>query len=202
MVLLLDNYDSFAFNLYQFLRELGAAVEVFRNDRITVRQVEAMKPSHIVISPGPCTPNEAGISMELVQKFAGKCPILGVCLGHQAIGQALGGEVVRARRPVHGKCSEIRHDGKGVYRGLSLPLAGARYHSLVVKAESLPGTFLLTSFTLEGELMGIRHRYFTVEGVQFHPESILTDEGKKLLANFLSWRGGEWIGNFAAGQAC
>jgi len=202
MVLLLDNYDSFVYNLYQFLGELGARVEVFRNDKITTREIEQLNPGHIILSPGPCTPAEAGISVEVVQKFAGKIPILGVCLGHQSIGQAFGGRVVRARRPMHGKISNVWHDGKWVYRGLSNPLPAARYHSLVVEAGGLPGVLRQTSFTCDGELMGIRHRRFTVEGVQFHPESILTGEGKKLLSNFLLLRGGEWVGNIAPGQAC
>jgi len=201
MIILLDNYDSFVYNLYQYIRELGVAVEVFRNDEITVSEVEVRKPTHIVLSPGPCTPNEAGISVELVRAFAGKCPILGVCLGHQSIGQAFGGKVIRAKRPVHGKSSLIRHDGKGVYNGLVSPLAAARYHSLVVQDEGLPNILQAVSYSADGELMGIRHRRFTVEGVQFHPESILTGEGKRILANFLAWRGGEWIANLAAGQA-
>lgn len=201
MVLLLDNYDSFVYNLYQFLAELGAEVAVFRNDKITLGEIEKMKPDHIILSPGPCTPSEAGISVEVVQEFAGKIPILGVCLGHQSIGQAFGGRVTRARRPMHGKTSNIWHDGKGVYRDLSTPLLAARYHSLVVDKERLPDILQPTSFTGDGELMGIRHRRFTVEGVQFHPESILTGEGKKLLANFLSLRGGEWVGNITPGKA-
>lgn len=202
MVLLLDNYDSFVYNLYQFLAELGSEVEVYRNDKLTTAEIEKMNPEHIVLSPGPCTPNEAGICLEVVRKFAGRVPILGVCLGHQAIGQAFGGRVIRTGRPVHGKTSLVRHDGRGVYRELPNPFPAARYHSLAVDGSFLPGELVSTAFTAGGELMGIRHRRYTVEGVQFHPESILTECGKKLLANFLAWKGGTRVGGAAPDRAC
>ncbi|MDN5364513.1 MAG: anthranilate synthase component [Eubacteriales bacterium] len=186
MILMIDNYDSFTYNLVQYLGELGQEVVVRRNDRITIPEIEAMDPSHIIISPGPCTPDEAGISLEVVRYFAGKKPILGVCLGHQAIGQAFGGRVVRGKYPMHGKTSLIYHDGKGVYRGLPSPFRATRYHSLVVERESLPPELEVTATTEDGTVMGIRHRYWPVEGVQFHPESIMTEYGKELLANFLA----------------
>ncbi|MDN5293340.1 MAG: anthranilate synthase component [Eubacteriales bacterium] len=186
MILMIDNYDSFTYNLVQYLGELGQEVVVRRNDRITIPEIEAMDPSHIIISPGPCTPDEAGISLDVVRYFAGKKPILGVCLGHQAIGQAFGGRVVRGKYPMHGKTSLIYHDGKGVYRGLPSPFRATRYHSLVVERESLPPELEVTATTEDGTVMGIRHRYWPVEGVQFHPESIMTEYGKELLANFLA----------------
>ncbi len=185
MILMIDNYDSFVYNLVQYFREMGLEVSVFRNDRITPDQVEGMKPRCIVISPGPCTPDEAGVSLELVRRFAGKIPILGVCLGHQAIGQAFGGRVVRAARPMHGKTSVIRHDGRGVFAGLPPLLEVGRYHSLVVSPEGLPDSLEVTALTASGEIMGLRHREYRVEGVQFHPESVLTQYGREMLANFL-----------------
>jgi anthranilate synthase component 2 len=185
MLLMIDNYDSFTYNLVQYLGELGEEVTVFRNDEITLEQVEALHPSRIVISPGPCTPNEAGISVPLIQRFAGKLPILGVCLGHQSIGQAFGGKIVHAARLMHGKTSDIRHKDAGVFHGLPNPLTATRYHSLVIEKKSLPACLEVTAWTDDGEIMGVRHRDLPVEGVQFHPESILTDKGHELLANFL-----------------
>ena len=184
-VLIIDNYDSFTYNLVQYLGELGAEPVVFRNDRITLQEMEALAPERLVISPGPCTPKEAGISVAAIRHFAGRIPILGVCLGHQAIGEAFGGRVVRAGRLMHGKTSWIRHDGRTIYRGLPNPFEATRYHSLVVERESLPECLEVTAETPEGELMGIRHKRFAVEGVQFHPESIMTAVGKDLLRNFL-----------------
>lgn len=186
MVVVIDNYDSFVYNLVQYLLEMGQEVRVFRNDRVSLKEIEALRPTHLVISPGPCTPNEAGISLAAIRYFTGKIPILGVCLGHQAIGQAFGGRVVRAKRPVHGKTSLIYHHGKGIYRGLPNPFPAARYHSLVVERGTLPDCLLVTAQTSEGEIMGLRHREHPVEGVQFHPESILTEVGKELLRNFLA----------------
>ena len=188
MVFVLDNYDSFTYNLVQYLGELGAKVEVRRNDQVTVAQVERLRPERIVLSPGPCTPQEAGISIELVRRFAGKVPVLGVCLGHQAIGEAFGGKIVRAKKLMHGKTSQVEHDGKTIFRGLPSPLTATRYHSLVVEPASLPEELEVTARTTDagGEvIMGLRHRRFPVEGVQFHPESVLTVEGKRLIANFL-----------------
>ncbi|HXJ13467.1 MAG TPA: aminodeoxychorismate/anthranilate synthase component II [Candidatus Limnocylindrales bacterium] len=185
MILLLDNYDSFTYNLAQYLGELGCQVEVHRNDRISVEQIAQSKPERIVISPGPCTPQEAGISVELVQKLAGKIPILGVCLGHQAIGAAFGGKIIRAPKLFHGKTSQIRHDGSGVFRGLPNPFTATRYHSLIVERKSLPRKLQVTAETDEGIIMGIRHREYQLMGVQFHPESVLTESGKQLLKNFL-----------------
>ena len=186
MILLLDNYDSFTYNLAQYLGELGCQVEVHRNDRISVEQIAQRKPERIVISPGPCTPQEAGISVELVQKLAGKIPILGVCLGHQAIGAAFGGKIIRAPKLFHGKTSEIRHDGSGVFRGLPNPFTATRYHSLIVERKSLPAELQVTAETDDDIIMGLRHRQYLLMGVQFHPESVLTDSGKQLLKNFLS----------------
>lgn len=186
LLVMIDNYDSFVYNLYQYLSELGQEVHVARNDKITVSEIEAMKPAHIVISPGPCTPNEAGISLQVINHFAGRVPILGVCLGHQAIGQAFGGRVVRAPRLMHGKTSSVHHDGKTVFKDLPTPFVAARYHSLMVEQDDLPHDLEVTAWTSQGEIMGLRHRRFVVEGVQFHPESILTGEGKKLLTNFLT----------------
>jgi anthranilate synthase component 2 len=188
MLLMLDNYDSFTYNLVQYLGELGQDVKVFRNDEITVAEVEKLKPAHVVISPGPCTPNEAGISVPLIKALAGKVPILGVCLGHQAIGQAFGGKIVHARELMHGKTSPIRHDSRGVFRGLPGGYTATRYHSLVIERASLPASLEVSAWTDDGEIMGVRHRELAVEGVQFHPESILTEHGHTLLRNFL---GGE-----------
>jgi anthranilate synthase component 2 len=185
MLLMLDNYDSFTYNLVQYLSELGAEVRVFRNDAIPVDDVAQLAPSHIVISPGPCTPNEAGISVPLIQRFAGQIPILGVCLGHQAIGQAFGGRIVRAQRVMHGKTSPVMHDGRGVFKGVPAPFAVTRYHSLAIERASLPEALEVTATSDDGEIMGVRHRQYAVEGVQFHPEAILTEHGKRLLANFL-----------------
>lgn len=190
MILVIDNYDSFTYNLVQYLGELGETIEVRRNDEIDLAGIEALAPDHILISPGPCTPNEAGISLAVVDQFKGKIPILGVCLGHQVIGQAFGAEVVRAERLMHGKTSEIHHTGKGVFAGLPSPFTATRYHSLIVKRESLPDCLEITAETEEGEMMGCRHRDYPVEGVQFHPESIMTEHGKTLLANFLAYKAG------------
>jgi anthranilate synthase component II len=184
-VLMIDNYDSFTYNLVQYLAELGATVEVRRNDAIALDEVAALAPDGVVVSPGPCTPREAGVSVPLIQRFAGQIPILGVCLGHQAIGAAFGGAIVRAPRIMHGKTSPIRHDGTGVFSGLPDPFDATRYHSLVIDPATLPGMLERSAWTDEGEIMGVRHRTAFVEGVQFHPESILTLEGKRLLANFL-----------------
>ena len=185
MLLMIDNYDSFTWNLVQYLGELGADVHVHRNDAITLAEIAAWEPSHIVVSPGPCTPNEAGISVDLIRAFAGKVPILGVCLGHQAIGQAFGGRIVRAQRVMHGKLSPVAHDGKGSFTGLPSPLAATRYHSLAIERASLPADLEVTATADDGEIMGVRHRRFAVEGVQFHPEAILTEHGHALLRNFL-----------------
>jgi anthranilate synthase component 2 len=185
MLLMLDNYDSFTYNLVQYLGELGAEVQVFRNDAITVDAVVRLAPTQIVVSPGPCTPNEAGISVPLIRRFAGEVPILGVCLGHQAIGQAFGGRIVRARRVMHGKLSPVTHDGRGVFAGVPAPFAATRYHSLAIERASLPDELEVTATSEDGEIMGVRHRQYAVEGVQFHPEAILTEHGKRLLANFL-----------------
>ena len=190
-LLLIDNYDSFTWNLAQYFGELGADVAVERNDAITVDAIAARAPEAIVISPGPCTPNEAGISMDVIRRFAGQTPILGVCLGHQAIGQVFGGRIVRAPRVMHGKTSKIHHDGKTLYAGVANPFEATRYHSLVVAPETVPAVLEVSSRTAEGEIMGLRHRELTVEGVQFHPESIMTESGKQLLANFVSQRGGK-----------
>jgi anthranilate synthase/aminodeoxychorismate synthase-like glutamine amidotransferase len=186
MLLMIDNYDSFTYNLVQYLGELGADVRVCRNDQITVAEIERLAPEKIVISPGPCTPTEAGISCEVIRQFAGRTPILGVCLGHQCIGAVFGGEVVRAPALFHGKTSMIYHDGKTIFRGLSHPFEATRYHSLVIRRDTLPDCLELSAETDDGVIMGVRHRALRVEAVQFHPESILTGEGKKLLANFLS----------------
>ena len=189
MVFVLDNYDSFTYNLVQYLGELGAEVVVRRNDEVKVGEIEGMAPERIVISPGPCTPQDAGISMELIRHFAGKIPVLGVCLGHQAIGAAFGGKVVRARHLMHGKTSQVEHDGQTVFRGLASPMTATRYHSLVVQEEGLPSELEVSAWTIEKDgtrtIMGLRHKKFSVEGVQFHPESVLTGEGKKLVGNFL-----------------
>jgi len=188
MILMIDNYDSFTYNLYQYLGELGQDVRVFRNDQISVGDIAALKPKHIVISPGPCTPNEAGISVAAVERFGGNIPMLGVCLGHQSIGQAYGGKIIRARQLMHGKTSMIHHRGEGVFAGLPSPFEATRYHSLVIERESLPACLEITAWTDDSEIMGVRHRSHAVEGVQFHPESLLTEHGHKLLANFLGIR--------------
>jgi len=189
VVLVLDNYDSFTYNLVQYLGELGAKVEVRRNDQVTIAEVEAMQPERIVISPGPCTPQDAGISIDLVRHFAGRVPILGVCLGHQAIGAAFGGQVIRAPHLMHGKTSSVTHDNKSIFSGLPTPMTATRYHSLIVEEKNLPATLEVSAWTTEKDgsrtIMGLRHKQFPVEGVQFHPESVLTDAGKKLVENFL-----------------
>jgi len=190
MVFVLDNYDSFTYNLVQYLGELGADIEVRRNDQVTVAEVEALRPERIVISPGPCTPSDAGISVELIRHFAGKIPILGVCLGHQAMGEAFGGKIVRAKNLMHGKTSRVEHDGKTIFKSLESPMTATRYHSLIVAEDSLPAELEVSAHTIERDgtrvIMGLRHRKFPIEGVQFHPESVLTDQGKKLVENFLS----------------
>ncbi|MDA8163228.1 MAG: aminodeoxychorismate/anthranilate synthase component II [Desulfobacteraceae bacterium] len=185
MLIVIDNYDSFTYNLVQALGTLGAEMEVFRNDEITLGKMDSLRPTHLLISPGPCTPHEAGISVEAIRHFAGRIPILGVCLGHQAMGVAFGGHVVRASRLMHGKTSMISHDGQGVFKGLPNPFEAMRYHSLVVEESSLPPVLVISARSEENELMGMRHREYLIEGVQFHPESIMTPEGAKLLKNFL-----------------
>jgi para-aminobenzoate synthetase component 2 len=185
MILMIDNYDSFTYNLVHYLSEMGAGCEVYRNDQIDLQTIRKREPSYLIISPGPCTPKEAGISEEAILGMSGKIPILGVCLGHQCIGAAFGGRVVQAKRLMHGKSSHIYHDGKTIYRGLSNPFRAIRYHSLLIERESLPDCLEISSETKEGEIMGVRHRRFAIEGVQFHPESIMTQEGKTLLKNFL-----------------
>ncbi|MCC7041836.1 MAG: aminodeoxychorismate/anthranilate synthase component II [Burkholderiales bacterium] len=187
-LLMIDNYDSFTYNLVQYLAELGAEVEVHRNDAITLDAILARKPERIVVSPGPCTPAEAGISVPLIERFAGEIPILGVCLGHQAIGQAFGARIVRAQRVMHGKLSPVTHDGRGVFAGLPSPFTATRYHSLAIDRDALPADLLVTARADDGEIMGVRHRHFAVEGVQFHPEAILTEHGMRLLGNFLEGR--------------
>lgn len=195
MLLMLDNYDSFTWNLVQYFGELGAEIKVVRNDELSVAEIEALQPERIVVSPGPCTPNEAGVSIPVLKHFAGKLPILGVCLGHQSIGQAFGGEVVRARQVMHGKTSPVHHRGQGVFAGLANPLTVTRYHSLVVRQDNLPDCLEVTAWTQHAdgsldEIMGLRHRQYQIEGVQFHPESILSEQGHELLANFLKQQGG------------
>ena len=185
MLLMIDNYDSFTYNLVQYFGELKQEVVVFRNDEISLEEVAALRPAHIVISPGPCTPNEAGISVPLIKRFAGETPILGVCLGHQSIGQAFGGKIVHAKQLMHGKVSTIHHAGQGVFSGIAEPFEATRYHSLVIERESLPQQLEVTAWTDDGEIMGVRHRSLPVEGVQFHPESILTQFGHDLLRNFV-----------------
>lgn len=185
MLLMIDNYDSFTYNLVQYLAELGQEVQVYRNDEIDLAKVAALKPTHIVISPGPCTPNEAGISVPLIKEFAGKIPLLGVCLGHQSIGQAFGGNIIHAKQLMHGKTSLIHHHNIGVFWDLPNPFTATRYHSLVIEKETLPDCLEITAWTDDGEIMGVRHRTLRVEGVQFHPESILTEHGHALLNNFL-----------------
>jgi len=185
MLLVIDNYDSFTYNLVQYLGELGQDVRVYRNDKITLKEIESLKPEKIVISPGPCTPKEAGISVDLIKQFAGKIPILGVCLGHQSIGYALGGEIIHAKKLMHGKTSMINHDGKTIFKNLPNPFEATRYHSLVIERESIPDELEISAETDDGEIMGVRHKEYIIEGVQFHPESILTKVGKDLLRNFL-----------------
>jgi anthranilate synthase/aminodeoxychorismate synthase-like glutamine amidotransferase len=189
MLLVIDNYDSFTYNLVQYLGEMGQDVRVVRNDEIPAAEIAGLAPSHIVISPGPCTPNEAGISLEVIKTYAGKIPILGVCLGHQAIGQAFGGKVVRAARVMHGKTSQISHDGKGLFTGLPNPFEATRYHSLLIERASVPDVLDVTAQTAENEIMAVRHKTLPVEGVQFHPESFLTTSGKDLLRNFIVRQG-------------
>ena len=195
MLLMIDNYDSFTYNVVQYLGELGADVKVVRNDELTVAEIEALNPERIVVSPGPCTPNEAGVSVPVLKHFAGKLPILGICLGHQSIGQAFGGDVVRARQVMHGKTSPVYHEGLGVFAGLNNPLTVTRYHSLVISRDTLPDCLELTAWTEHedgsvDEIMGVRHREYMIEGVQFHPESILSEQGHEMLANFLKQQGG------------
>jgi anthranilate synthase/aminodeoxychorismate synthase-like glutamine amidotransferase len=185
MILMIDNYDSFTYNLVQYLGELGATVKVFRNDEVSVDEVERLRPSRIVLSPGPCTPNEAGITLGLIARMGRQVPVLGVCLGHQAIGQAFGGRVVRAKQVMHGKVSRIEHDGKGVFEGVPDRFTATRYHSLAVSRETLPACLQVTAQSEDGEIMGLRHRDLPVEGVQFHPEALLTEHGHKMLQNFL-----------------
>jgi anthranilate synthase component 2 len=190
MLLMIDNYDSFTYNIVQYLGELGADVRVYRNDAVSIAQIEAMRPDQIVISPGPCTPNEAGISVPVIKHFAGKIPLLGICLGHQGIGQAFGGDVIRAKKVMHGKLSPIHHADKGVFKGLGNPFTATRYHSLVIDSKTLPDCLEVTAWTQDeagnrDEIMGVRHRTLAVEGVQFHPESILSEHGHLLLKNFL-----------------
>ena len=185
MLVMIDNYDSFTYNLVQYLGELGEVIKVYRNDQVTVDEIEGQKPERLVISPGPCTPNEAGISNEILRRFGGKVPILGVCLGHQCIGHVFGGEVVRAPRLMHGKTSMIQHDGKTIFAGLPNPFEATRYHSLIIRRETLPECLEITAETDQGEIMGVRHKQHQIEGVQFHPESILTESGKDLLRNFV-----------------
>jgi anthranilate synthase/aminodeoxychorismate synthase-like glutamine amidotransferase len=192
MVFVLDNYDSFTFNLAQYMGETGVEVVVRRNDQVTPRQVEAMRPEHVVISPGPCTPRDAGVSIALIRELTGKVPLLGVCLGHQAIGEAFGGKVIRAPHLMHGKTSQVSHDGKTIFEGLVDPMTATRYHSLIVQEEDLPAELEVSAWTTEPDgsrtIMGLRHKNFPIEGVQFHPESVLTDQGKKLIKNFLAIR--------------
>jgi anthranilate synthase/aminodeoxychorismate synthase-like glutamine amidotransferase len=186
MILVIDNYDSFTYNLVQYLGELGAEVRVFRNDEISVAEVEALRPSHLLLSPGPCTPDEAGVTLPLIGALAGAIPILGVCLGHQAIGQAFGGKVVRAKQVMHGKVSRVKHDGLGVFSRIKNDFLATRYHSLVVERETLPPELEITAESDDGEIMGLRHRALPVEGVQFHPEALLTEHGHKMLQNFIA----------------
>ena len=185
MLLMIDNYDSFTYNLVQYLGELGQDLKVYRNDKLTIAEIEALRPERIVISPGPCTPKEAGISVDVIKHFAGKLPLLGVCLGHQSIGEAFGGDVIRAPYLMHGKTSMIHHDGKSIFAGLPNPFEATRYHSLIIKRETLPSVLEMSAWTDDGIIMGVRHRQHKLEGVQFHPESILTGAGKDLLRNFL-----------------
>lgn len=191
MIVVIDNYDSFTYNIVQYLGEWERNIRVFRNDKISVKEIESLFPDAILISPGPGNPSQAGISLETIRTFAGKIPVMGVCLGHQCIGEAFGGKVVRAKRLMHGKTSPVKHDGKNLFAGLSNPFTATRYHSLLVEKESLPDDLLVTAWTDEGEIMGLRHKMYRVEGVQFHPESILTTEGKQLLRNFVTMYAGK-----------
>ena len=197
MLLMIDNYDSFTYNLVQYLGELGADIEVYRNDKVTVDEIAELDPERIVISPGPCTPNEAGISVEVIRRFAGRIPLLGVCLGHQSLAFAFGGEIIRADRLMHGKTSLVKHDNQTVFKGLPNPFEATRYHSLIVNKETLPDDFEISAVTKEGEIMGLRHLPTGAEGVQFHPESILTKSGMDLLQNFLGLGSGNGKGNTA-----
>ncbi|MCY7485473.1 MULTISPECIES: aminodeoxychorismate/anthranilate synthase component II [Paenibacillus] len=190
MILVIDNYDSFTYNLVQYLGELGEEIQVYRNDEIDIQGIEKLQPDHLLLSPGPCTPNEAGITLDVIAHFKGKIPIFGVCLGHQAIGQAFGGKVVRAQRLMHGKTSPIYHEQQSVFEGLPSPFTATRYHSLLVERGSLPDCLEITATTEEGEIMGLRHKEYPIEGVQFHPESIITDHGHQMLRNFLKKRVG------------
>jgi len=192
MILMIDNYDSFTYNLVQALGTLGAEIKVFRNDKISVEEAADLKPDYLIISPGPCTPRESAISNDMIRHFAGKIPVLGVCLGHQCISYSFGGRIVNAPRLMHGKTSMIFHDGKVIYSGIASPFEATRYHSLAVERESLPNQFDIVAWTDQDEIMGIRHKEFTVEGVQFHPESFLTEEGPRILGNFLDIQGGKW----------
>ena len=185
MLLMIDNYDSFTYNLVQYLAEIGQEVKVVRNDKISIEEINKLNPQYIVISPGPCTPNEAGISLELIEAFKGKIPILGVCLGHQSIGQAFGGKIIHAQTIMHGKTSKISHNNKGVFKGIKNPFIATRYHSLVIEKQTLPNCFDITAWTDDNEIMGIKHKELAIEGVQFHPESILSEHGHDLLKNFL-----------------
>ncbi|MNJ23785.1 aminodeoxychorismate/anthranilate synthase component II [Paenibacillus bouchesdurhonensis] len=193
MILVIDNYDSFTYNLVQYLGELGEEIIVRRNDEIDLQGIEELKPDHILLSPGPCTPNEAGITLDVIERFKGAIPIFGVCLGHQAIGQAFGGKVVRAERLMHGKTSPIHHKGESVFTGLPSPFTATRYHSLIMERSSLPDCLEITAETEEGEIMGLRHKTYAVEGVQFHPESIITDHGHQILRNFLNRKAGAGV---------
>ncbi|RKP45398.1 aminodeoxychorismate/anthranilate synthase component II [Cohnella endophytica] len=190
MILVIDNYDSFTYNLVQYLGELGEDIQVYRNDEIDLEGIAKLAPDHILISPGPCTPNEAGVSLALLERFKGEIPIFGVCLGHQAIGQAFGGDVIRADQLMHGKTSEIKHDGRTVFEGLPSPFTATRYHSLIVKRDTLPDCLEISAETEDGLIMGLRHKEYVVEGVQFHPESIMTDNGLRILRNFLNQKSG------------
>lgn len=192
MTLMIDNFDSFCYNIYQYLRELGEEVEVVRNNAISVGEIEERRPQRILISPGPCSPKEAGVSTEIIRQFGGKLPILGVCLGHQAIGEVFGGKIVPAIRPVHGQVHEIRHDGEGLFRGIESPLPVTRYHSLIIERETLPACLCITAESAEGEIMGVRHKDYRIEGVQFHPEAILTRSGHDIFRNFLRWEDAAW----------
>lgn len=189
MIFMIDNYDSFTYNLVQYLGELGEELIVKRNDQTTIEEIEQLHPSYIMISPGPCSPNEAGISLKVIEHFAGKIPIFGVCLGHQSIGQAFGGDVIQAERLMHGKTSPVYHDGKTIFANMPNPFMATRYHSLIVKKETLPDCFEISAWTKEGEIMAIRHKELPIEGVQFHPESIMTENGKQLLKDFVSYYG-------------
>lgn len=192
MILMIDNFDSFCYNIYQYLRELGEEVEVVRNNALSMDELRKKKPDRILISPGPCSPKESGISMQILRELGGKVPIFGVCLGHQVIGEVFGGKIVPALRPVHGQVHEISHDGKGVFLGVEDPLPVTRYHSLIIEKDSLPDCLCITAESKEGEIMGVRHREYAIEGVQFHPEAILTKSGHEIFRNFIRWEGATW----------